>query len=185
MNHQQLLEQVKLAYAYGASVALQEAGLDQATAEQAGIKLAEEAMVEEKRADDEGEGEGIHPALLALLGAGGGAALGAGAGGLVGKLTGKNLLSRGMRPLGKAVDRLGGPANVAGVPSGGLIDTKKIQALQEAAQLTPKERLANKLHDLLMGAGRMGSIRGSAAAGAGMGGVAGGTAGGLLGGLQD
>jgi len=183
MNHQQLLEQVKLAYAYGASVALQEAGVDQATAEQAGIKLAEEAVTQEKRAEE--DEEGIHPALLALLGAGGGAALGAGAGGLVGKLTGKNLLSRGMRPLGKAVDRLGGPANVPRVPSGGLIDTKKLQALQEAAQLSPKEQLANKLHDLLMGAGRMGSIRGSAAAGAGMGGVAGGTAGGLLGGLQD
>lgn len=44
MTNEQFVEQVKLAYAYGASVALQEAGATQAVAEDAGVKLASEKM---------------------------------------------------------------------------------------------------------------------------------------------
>ncbi|RLC86815.1 MAG: hypothetical protein DRJ03_07610 [Chloroflexi bacterium] len=44
MTEEQFVEQVKLAYAYGASVALQEAGANQAVAEDAGVKLASEKM---------------------------------------------------------------------------------------------------------------------------------------------
>lgn len=62
---------IKQAYAYGAAVALQELGYDVNTAQDAGVKLAEDE-------------EGMHPALRALIGAGagagGGALLGAGLG---------------------------------------------------------------------------------------------------------
>jgi len=55
---------IKQAYAYGAAVALHELGYDANTAQNAGVKLAEDE-------------EGMHPALRALLGAGAGAGAGA------------------------------------------------------------------------------------------------------------
>jgi hypothetical protein len=57
-------ELIKQAYAYGASVALQELGFDTRHAEAGGIKLAEDAMEEE-----EDGGGGSNPALQAGLGA--------------------------------------------------------------------------------------------------------------------
>jgi hypothetical protein len=75
---------IKQAYAYGASVALQELGYDIRTAQDAGVKIAEDE-------------EGMHPALKALIGAGAGASGGA-------------LLGAGLGAGGAALSRrLGGP----------------------------------------------------------------------------
>jgi hypothetical protein len=62
---------IKQAYAYGAAVALQELGYDVNTAQNAGVKLAEDE-------------EGMHPALRALIGTGAGLGAGALAGGALG-----------------------------------------------------------------------------------------------------
>ena len=90
-------EMIKQAYAYGASVALQEVGYAPAQAEAAAVQLTLE-----KTAAEEDE-EGMSPAMMALLGGGAGAVLGAGGGALAGKLTDKNLL----RTLVDAPGRIG------------------------------------------------------------------------------
>lgn len=72
-------ELIKQAYAYGASVALQELGFGAQQAEVGGIKLAEDAMEE---GDDEGGGR--NSSLRAGLGAAAGVPIGAYGGGGVG-----------------------------------------------------------------------------------------------------
>jgi hypothetical protein len=80
-------EMIKQAYAYGANVALQEAGYAPAQAQAAAARLTLEKTAEE------GE-EGMSPALMALLGGGAGAVLGAGGGALYGHLAKKNLVNQ-------------------------------------------------------------------------------------------
>jgi hypothetical protein len=87
---------IKQAYAYGAAVALQELGYDVNTAQNAGVKLAEDE-------------EGMHPALRALIGTGAGigggallgAGLGAGGAALSRRLGGPSLSEAAMRGTGK------------------------------------------------------------------------------------
>jgi hypothetical protein len=165
-------EMIKQAYAYGANVALQEAGYAPAQAEAAAIQLTQEKTAEE------GEEGGISPALMALMGAGGGALLGAGGGALAGKLTGKNPL----KMLSKVAPQ---PTNAPGVPMGGGMDSAKLKALQEASQLTGGEKAKNMLFDAIFRGGRMGSIRGGAAAGGAGGAGLGAGAGGLYGALSE
>lgn len=100
-------EMIKQAYAYGASVALKEAGYAPQVAEQLGVKLAAEADAE----GQEPEGNFIqrHPGLIAGLG---GAGLLAG-GGLAAH---KGLLGQGAQ---SAVQSMGGKAkDLGGILSG-------------------------------------------------------------------
>jgi hypothetical protein len=89
-------ELIKQAYAYGASIALAEAGYPDHEAAAGGEKLASFEM--QKIAEEEEE-EGDSSSLMrslggAGIGALGGAALGAGGGALAGKLSKSNLLGR-------------------------------------------------------------------------------------------
>jgi hypothetical protein len=161
-------ELIKQAYAYGAAVALQELGYDVNTAQNAGIKLAEEA-----------EEEGMSPALRALIGTGvglgGGALLGAGGGALAGKLTGKNMTTAlekaiaGSKGLGKnpkiqqALSEAAGGVPGAGGPPTGYHD--KMRALQDL------------IHGSNMAGGANIGARGGALAGALGGGLGGGLSG--------
>lgn len=166
-------EMIKQAYAYGASLALQEAGYTPEQANQAAVQLT----YEKTAAEDE---EGISPALLALLGAGGGALLGAGGGALAGKLTGKNPL--------KALSRVAPePTNVMGTvtPSAYTAGSPAAQSFQEALRPTISEKAKNLLFDAIFRGGRLGSIRGGATAGGALGAGAGALGGGLYGGLSE
>jgi hypothetical protein len=174
-------EMIKQAYAYGASVALQEAGFAPAQADAAAIRLTLEKTAEE----DEGGMSGL---TGALLGGGAGALLGAGGGALAGRMQRSNLLR-------KLLDVGATPHNAPMVPTGGGMDSRKLKALQEAAQLTRGEKAQNKLFDMLANTksqgsllaphGAMGQLGGSAALGAGAGAGLGALGGGLYGGLTD
>jgi len=91
-------EMIKEAYAYGASIALQEAGYAPAQAEQAAAQLTLEKTAQED--------EGMSPALTALLGGGAGAVLGAGGGALYGHLAKQNLINQ-MLGAGGSAQRAG------------------------------------------------------------------------------
>ncbi len=177
-------EMIKQAYAYGASVALQEVGYDANQAQQAAAQLTHEKTAEE----GEEEGGGMSPALMALLGGGAGAVLGAGGGALAGKLTGSNLLRRAA-------------SGVAGTPTNPMTSVPNIgaglkqQALLAGGQLSRGEQAKNRLFDILANSGQqgsllaprgaMGQLGGSAALGAAGGGALGAGAGGLYGGLSE
>lgn len=142
---------IKQAYAYGVSVALQEIGYDARTAQDAGIKLAEDE-------------EGMHPALKALLGAGigagggalGGAALGAGGAALAQKLSPTRT--------GRLTSLLGGrgfvPESLQGIPQG-------------TSAISNAQVMKNLQREALLG-GELGG-----AGGAGLGAIGGGLYGGL------
>lgn len=166
-------ELIKQAYAYGASVALQEAGYAPEQANQAAVQLTHEKTAQE----DE---EGMSPALMALLGAGGGALLGAGGGALAGKLTGKNPL----QALSKVAPE---PTNVIGkvAPSSMTAGSPAAQRFQEALGPGAGEKAKNLLFDAIFRGGRLGSIRGGAATGGALGAGAGALGGGLYGGLSE
>lgn len=105
-------ELIKQAYAYGAAVALQELGYNTQQAQATGVKLAE-------------DGEGMHPAIAALLGGGagalGGAALGAGSAFIPG-LRGKGLtgLMAGRKGVPSAIRQTDALRGIQGRLSGGL-----------------------------------------------------------------
>ena len=75
-------ERIKEAYAYGASLALQELGFNEQQAQAGGVKLAAENWEEMGGMTEPEASSKMNPALAALIGAGagtlGGAALGAG-----------------------------------------------------------------------------------------------------------
>lgn len=146
-------ELIKKAYAFGASVALQQLGYDTPTAEAASVKLAA----------DEG---GMNPLLKALIGLGGGAALGAGAGALAGKLTGKNL-SRALLDKAlftKSLKNQPGLASalekgVAGVP--GASTSPELSTLQKKLMLPKSWSERHLMQNPILGSGNLG-LRGGA-----------------------
>jgi hypothetical protein len=117
MTNQELIKQ---AYAYGAAVALQELGLDNARAQEGGLKLAEEAS-------------GGHPLLGGALGAGAGglglAALGAGSA-FVPKLKGLGLSKLLAKSKGTA--KMFGAGQRAGVPLS-LIENTAFRGMKNPA----------------------------------------------------
>jgi len=123
-------ELIKQAYAYGAAVALQELGYNTQQAQATGVKLAE-------------DGEGMNPAIAALLGGGagalGGAALGAG-----------SALIPGMRGAGAANWLRKGRGNLTGNlnPSKMHPQSGGYSPLRKAAPSQSEDLIASKFRDL-------------------------------------
>ena len=128
---------IKQAYAYGASVALQEVGYAPAQAEAAAVQFTLEKTAQED--------EGMSPALTALLGCGAGALLGAGGGALYGHLAKQNLInqlmgagSRGRAAAGRGAEKIKGlfqRGEAAAAPAGGPV---RHPGLAPAAAPAPK-----------------------------------------------
>jgi len=174
---------IKQAYAYGAAVALHELGYDVNTAQNAGVKLAEDE-------------EGMHPALRALLGTGagigagalGGAALGAGGAALSRRLGGPSLSEAAMRGTGKIVPDATEVAAKGMIPFGSAENNAKynttlLQKLLGKMPYQPAEQAA-------IGAMRPSQAYGQEAMmgaqlGAPVGAALGGLGGGLYGGLSE
>lgn len=134
-------EMIKQAYAYGASIALQEAGYAPAQAEATAAQMTLEKTAE----------EGLGPLETALLGGGTGALLGAGGGALYGHLAKKNLINQllgagasAQRAGGKGIDKLRGllskgegAAAAAGkgpTMAGGMAPGEMTAAIERGAQ---------------------------------------------------
>lgn len=154
---------IKQAYAYGAAVALQELGYDVNTAQNAGVKLAEDE-------------EGMHPALRALIGTGagigGGALLGAGLG------AGGAALAHKLRtPM---------PSNAEGYLTH-LMTADKPGMVGKALDrfaVGPKSVMRNPMPDVAGEAMKREALLGANLGGAGLGAL-GGLGGGLYGGLSE
>lgn len=149
-------QMIKEAYAYGASIALQEAGYPQ---EQA--KVASEQLTQEKLAEED---EGLSGLEGALLGGGAGALLGAGGGALAGRITQSNLLTRLLAK---------------------LLPVRQPSAFQERLRAMGKGVGKIEMPALLSQKGPIGQLGGSALLGAGTGAGAGALGGGLYSGLTD
>jgi len=148
---------IKQAYAYGAAVALQELGYDVNTAQNAGVKLAEDE-------------EGMHPALRALIGTGAGLGAGALAGGALGA-GGASLINK-ISP-----SRAGRLTDLGAAHAPGMMSHMLPESLQGVAGGTGAISNASVLQRLKREAMLGGEAGG--AAGAGIGALGGGLYGGL------
>lgn len=158
-NKMDKVAMIKQAYAYGAAVALHELGYDVNTAQNAGVKLAEDE-------------EGMHPALRALIGTGagigGGALLGAGLGAGGAALANKFSPSRA----GRLTDL--GAAHAPGLMSKMLPES--LQGVAGGTGAISNAAMAQRL--------KREALLGAEAGGAALGGL-GGIGGGLYGGLSE